>query len=78
MQFANTAPSGGLAAASGKGAAYAKRGAEAAADATLAAGIVGLAAVERSFRGGFGKKAMKALRKARRRVDRAIGEKDET
>lgn len=73
-----TSPTGGLAAVSGKGVAYAVHGAEVAADATLSAGIAGLEAVEHSFRSGLGKKAMNALRAARKRADRRIGEKDET
>lgn len=67
--FLVAAPSsGGLAAASGKSAAYAKQGAEKAADAVFAAGVVGLGMVEKSFRSGLGRKAMRSLRKARKAV----------
>jgi uncharacterized protein YrrD len=71
-------PSGGVAAVSGKGAAYAKIGAEKVADGILAAGVVGLEAVEESFRSGLGRKAMRAMRGARKRADEAIKAKDET
>lgn len=64
--------SGGMAAASGKGAAYAKHGAERAADAVTAAGIVGLGAIERSFRSGLGRKAMRSIKKAGETARKAI------
>lgn len=64
--------SGGVAAVTGKGAAYAKHGAERAADAVAAAGVVGLGMVERSFRYGLGRKAMRGLKKAGDRARKAI------
>lgn len=70
--FAELQSSGGLAAASGAGVAHAKHGVEQAADAVLAAGVVGLGAVERSFRSGYGRQAMRAIRKAGKRARRAI------
>lgn len=71
--YRKAAPSsGGLAGVSGKGAAYAKHGAEKAADAALAAGIVGLGMVEKSFRAGLGRKALQGLRKAGKRARKAI------
>jgi uncharacterized protein YrrD len=71
-------PSGGVAAVSGKGAAYAKIGAEKVADGIVTVGVLGLGAVEKSFRKGMGRKAMKAMRDARRRVDKALDAGDET
>lgn len=56
--------SGGFAAASAKGSVYAKHGAEKAADAAFAAGVAGLEMVERSFRTGLGRKAMRGLKRA--------------
>jgi uncharacterized protein YrrD len=64
--------SGGLAAASGKSAAYAKHGADKAADAALAAGVAGLGIVEKSFRSGLGRKALRGIRKAGKRVRKTI------
>lgn len=75
--FVELAPSGGLAAASGKGVAHAKIGAEKAADAAVAAGIAGLEVVERSFKSGWGSKAMKAARKARERAAEAMRADDD-
>jgi hypothetical protein len=75
--FLELSPTGGLAAASGKGAAHAKAGAEKAADAALAAGIAGLEAVERSFTEGFGRRAVTTMRKARRRAADAMRADDD-
>lgn len=69
--FRTVAPaSGGLAAASGKGAAYARLGLEKAADTVLAAGVVGLGKVEKSFRSGLGRKVMRSLRKGSKKSTR--------
>jgi uncharacterized protein YrrD len=71
--FRDMAPrSGGLAGASGKGVAYAKIGADKAADAALAAGVAGLGMMERSFRSGWGSKAMRGLKRAGKRARKAI------
>lgn len=70
--FREYAASGGLAAASAKGIAYTRHGVDKAADATLAAGVAGLGAVERSFRTGIGAKAMRGLRRAGKRARKAI------
>jgi uncharacterized protein YrrD len=75
-EFAELQSSGGLAAASGASVAHAKQGVEQAADAVLAAGVVGLGAVERSFRSGYGRSAMRAIRKAGKRVRRTIDGED--
>lgn len=71
-KFRQVASSGGLAAASGKRAAYVTVGANTAADAATAAGIVGLEAIEKSFRSGFGRKAMRGIKKAGKQVRKAI------
>lgn len=75
--FVEIPPSGGFAAASGKGVAHAKAGAERAADAMVSAGIAGLEVVERSFTSGLGLKAMRAMRKAGKRAAEAIRPDDE-
>ena len=64
--------SGGLAAATGKGAAYARYGADKAADAALSAGVAGLGMLERSFRSGLGRKAVRGLRRAGKHVRKTI------
>lgn len=71
-EFVELESSGGIAGASGKGVAYTRHGAERAADAVLAAGVVGLGAVARSVRSGYGRKAMRAIRKVGKRARRAI------
>lgn len=75
--FRELVSSGGMAAASGKSAAYAKMGAERAADAVVAAGVVGLGALERSFRSGLGRKAIRGVKKAGKQVRKAIDGDDE-
>jgi hypothetical protein len=71
-EYLELPPSGGVAAVSGKGVAYAKVGAEKVADSILAAGVVGMDAVGKSFRSGWGRKAMKAVKDVRKRVDKTI------
>ncbi len=71
-EFAELQSTGGLAAASGASVTHAEHGVEQAADAVLAAGVVGLGAVERSFRSGRGRRAMRAIRMASKRVRRTI------
>jgi uncharacterized protein YrrD len=70
--FRTLPASGGVAAAAGMGAAYAKAGADKAADAVAAAGVAGLGMLERSFRSGLGRKAIRGLRRAGKRVRKTI------
>lgn len=70
--FRAIAASGGLAAASGRSAAYVKVGADRAADAVTNAGVAGLGALEKSFRSGLGREAIRNIKKAGRAARKAI------
>jgi sporulation protein YlmC with PRC-barrel domain len=64
--FTTLNPTGGLAASSAKVVVRGRQGVDKAADAALAAGVVGLSAVERSFTKGWGAKAVKAVKRAQK------------